>query len=257
MLQRFFNRRIRVLILNGHVGLGIRNGAIEWVLERHPWVNLALIQEARSGSDLAAALGPKWAMWPVEQHGRSRATEAMTYVCWRKDRFEPAGGWNRDITHGEKHPRRLTAIRLVDRKTGRTVVAASVHVAPLGRGFALADPVARGIHVAQMREYVNLFAGQPEDYVLLAGGDFNEQLWKQVPENLSLLSSTGQFGQIGMKPAHRIVPANGPVRLMELFVKATKSVRVKRRTAFEVPVPGMDHEAVIVHVKVRKLRKKR
>lgn len=249
-----FSRRLRVLVLNGHVGVPIKNGAVQWILARHR-VDLILAQEIRNASVLKRALGPEWDISPVEQPFESKDREAMTYVCFRTRRFELLHGWNLDITFGEVHPRRMTAARLLDRRTGQTILASSVHVAPLGKGLVRGNANVRNLQTRQLTAYAGFLSTRPGEEIRLAGGDFNQRLGEKVPTILVKHSAHEIFGNVGLKASRRI-RATGTAGLLDLFVPANdKRVKVIARETFTIPIPGMDHEVVLVRLRIRRKRR--
>ena len=241
------SKPIYALTINGHVGVPFRNGAMEWWLRRHPFTNLVLAQEVRDSDRFGLGLGNGWDWHPADQPGESREVEAMTYVAWRTKAFEFKNGWNRDITFGENHPRRMTAARLEHLDSGQHITAASVHCQPLGDGLVHANRGARDRQTKQLTEYANFLGGRPLEDTLLAGGDFNQQVDAIVPPNVRKHTAQDIFRRAGMRPAYTQVAKPGHVGLIELFVEPAAVEVVWRRT-YEIPVAGMDHEVVYTKV---------
>lgn len=252
----FRSARLRVMVINGHVGVPIRNGVIRWAMGNLPKIHVLLAQDIRDAQALKRALGPTWVIFPHEQPGTTAKTEAMTYICYRLARFECCRiVRNRDITHGEDHPRRMTAIGLTDKVTGQMFDFASVHAAPLGQGFIAAPQHQRNIHIEQVKEYVRFFKHEADpESIWIAGGNFNERLAAYVPQDLYKHCARGLFRKAGMVAAHRLLKIEGEVRMMEIFLNTHGKAHVRRRRTVYIPKHGMDHEVVVVTMRVHKVR---
>lgn len=244
------SKSIYALVINGRIGIPIRNGAMEWWLRRHPFTNLILAQEIRDSGRFGLGLGEGWDWYPSDQPGEHRSVEAMTYVAWRDKAFEFKTGWNQDITFGEQYPRRMTAARLEHKGTGRDLTAASVHCQPLGDGLVRGSKSARDRQTRQLSAYADFLAGRPLDDALLAGGDFNQRLSVKVPPNVQKHTAQQIFRRAAMRPAHELVERPGKVGILELFVEPADLDVIWRRT-YTIPVQGMDHEVVYVKAKLR------
>lgn len=254
----------RVGVLNGHVGIPIRHGAIQWLTRKirprrfHLW----LVQEARNGAELRAALGDKFACWPHEQPAEAKDTEAMTYVAYRKRRYDLIQGWNFPLASPTQYPRRLTAALLWDKRARRRVLAISLHVDPLGKGLAGASPAARNRQASQLREYADFIGEVKAAYQMptsvYLGGDFNQRIGDRYADpEVREDSARVIFREVGLDPASARVANPGLVRLMDLFVPVLGGpVKVTSRTTHNIPVQGMDHEAVVVTTKIHKRRKR-
>lgn len=240
---------LRVMVINGHIGIPIRHGAIQWIFRDGKSPHIILAQEIRESEVLRAALGDRWEITPFDQPGARRDNEAMTYVCFRSKRFRLLRTANHDITHGEQYPRRMTAATVLDSRARRFITAASVHCQPLGNGLAAAHPKARRRQTKQLWAYASFLGVMPSTHILLAGGDFNQNLSHEVPHKLREHDAHEIFGEVGLKAASSHVKG-GKLGLMELFTSS--NVTVKKRRTVNVPVQGMDHEVVLVNLRVKR-----
>lgn len=239
---------IRVLTYNGHVGIPIRNGALQWLL-RETDPDVILLQESIDTAAMRRALPLRdWHYHVEEQPGRQG-----TYVVARKDRFDLVRSSNRNVTFGEKHNRRRAVAVLRDRRTGREVVASSIHVAPLGAGFVDANPAARKRHERQVQTWADYFAKVSPEAVAIVGGDVNENIGesRSFPEPLRSRSAVGRLGKVGLRPASYVTRQDA--RLDDVFVRQGEHVKVTERRTLRPPVEGGDHPAVVVTVEVAKV----
>lgn len=254
-------KRLRVAVVNGHVGAGIRHGVLQWIKRKMPLVKVMFIVEA--GWDpqntveqrIKFALGPKWVLFPYAQIGK-----AMTFVAVKKGRRDRMiDGTNEDINKGGKHARRMTACLWYFHHLRREVALSALHTDPLGAGFENATEPARNRHVRQTSKYVDFHDEQEPNTLNLSGGDSNEQNSRGdvMRINKSLRGSTTamQFTKIDMVPAHWVAEQSaGPYRLIELFVTKAPWVSVDRWRSWDTRLPGMDHEVLGVWLRVRRPR---
>lgn len=252
-MRRPKDGNLRVLVANFHVGLGIKYGAIAYIVGHLPWLNLMLIQEARNGEALRRALGDKWGLWPHEQPGERKDNEAMSYVAYRKRRFLFVDGSNEDISFQgrDPYPRRAPVARLYDRRTQRAVVAGSVHTVPMAPDIDSAPANKRFTQLLQLRHYRDEADSFVQDGLRVLGGDFNQDL---------SIKTERLVRELRVYSAHRILldwvaasrVKGGYVKLMDLFLRRTGAAHIARRLVFRLPIRGMDHEVVYVRVFVHK-----
>ena len=268
--QRWFTYRI--VLLNTHTGIGLRNGVMGWVRRSFmPRVMFVLSSEVRDRGDLERALGKRWRTLPD-----GKGTHGNNYVSFkqsrigrpgkRRDRFVVVEWDSQNTAFGSKHPRAMNGVFLLDRKTHRILNLSSLHPDPLGKGVAGASPGQLSRHKRQVEAHVEWhdrpnpripeYQATKFERVDICGGDVNERMDPSVWGNMSPTTfrdtAVYAFSRIGMRPGRTVADRNvGETRLMELFVDTDKPhVRVKRRLAADSGVKGMNHEVVGYWIKV-------
>lgn len=235
---------------NTHVGIALRNGGLRWLMKRAPQMVACSLQEVPGPVFLRRYLPDGWGFAPA---GTSGLDGKLSYVAFDRDRFEFKWSGGEDITHGEKYDRRRATVGLHDRITGRLVIQSSVHVAPLGKGFARAKVGYRKLHEGQVQEYADATAKRPLDAVVIDAGDWNERLAEHLPDRLRNKSAIARMRRAGSFPAHQLAPnPAGPVKLDDLFIKTRPFIEVKRRKVLDPPVRGNDHHAVVTRLRIER-----
>lgn len=250
--RRWF--RLNVIVWNTHVGAAVANGGLEWLLHHiRRRVHLILVQEVRHAVMLRRHLGDDWLILGGPDPGR----DALPYVVARRSRFEVVDVEVDDITFGSRWARRTVVAALRDKRTRRLVFAQSVHVDPLGRGLPRANRRALDRQRRQLAACVDALepAARNAEAVLLAGGDFNQDLDARLSDRYDRYSAPVMFSDLGMLPAHTLAGDPRDVRLDDLFARVTDDVRVDERRRLDPPVRGNDHSAVFVSLLVRRLRR--
>lgn len=230
---------LRVVTWNTRLDHVVIDGDVPWLLA-HARPDLILIQEGRDPERLRRELGPSWNVSPASK------SRAGTYVAWRTDRFTLRRAEDPDVTFGEQYPRHRTLVVLHDRLTGHTLTAASVHVAPLGNGFAKANAAARTRHERQVQSYANRLAEVPVGRIVLAGGDWNERLSARstYPAKLRARDAVARMASAGLTFTHRELDEHAG--LDDLAFRADEALTLKSRDEFSTPSPRGDHPAVLV-----------
>lgn len=250
----------RAMVINGHVGVAVNNGVIEWQLKKMPRANIAFVVEAgHQPGPIHHAFGQGWQIFP-DWHPDDfhNGKNPMNYVAVRGHRrWVHVSSDNHLLKDIDPYPRRLGGVVLYDRRAKRYVRLSAAHVDPLGEGFTNANPHARLRHVHQVGEYVEFHGDSHPGEVSLSGGDWNEQTQDaeiaRVPLNIRSKTATEQFSNIGMRPAWELAGIKeGASGLLELFANRDRWLEVRRWQRFEPPIQGIDHETVGVWLRVRK-----
>lgn len=249
---------IRHAAINTHVNQGLKNGIFPYVLRRHPLLNLITWQESHSEAALNDALPPGWLHWPRRQPGEDTGkggNEAGTFVSWKDSRFLFQGGVNWDIGFGN-WPRRMTGVILMDKRTHHLVFISSHHPDPLNpRDWDDANAHVKQTHIRQVAQFVKWHASNMKDdgfqferHIHISSGDTNEVVAALNHPDDAL----HQFRDARMHPTFLTARrTTGPVRLMNIFTNHNSpSHEVLWHKAYETGVRGMDHEVVVVGIKV-------
>lgn len=256
--------RLVVGTYNTHLGLallGDDGGDLGWLLRRHPHLALLALQEVPSRRHVVRALRRAGLrrQWRVLSPPRER--RGHPHILVRRRRF--------DVLRVEapwmpsRFARARTTAVLRDRRSGRYVGAANVHVDPLGLGFIRANRFARRVHEAQVATHAAWLRSwswldkkglrtatlAALEAVLIALGDFNEQLG-QAPQHdttrLGRRTATQRMARAGLEPAHRLTHRGSrEVRLDDVFVRDDEHVQVLNRRMVQTPSPDANHYAVI------------
>lgn len=228
-----------IVSFNGHVGQGLRSFALRWVLLRNILTSIVLVQEGRGVEFLKKNLGRRFRHFPLSQPG-DHGRDAMTYVAWLRARYRFVEGWNYDIRHDSVHARRMTAVLLKERLTKKMLLVVTMHPDPMGLGWEAPRPVVRR-HQLQMKEYLDFIEDIQKEYPgikVIAGGDLNERLQTEVPENYQEYSALHGLKRLGLKPAH----------LGSLDGIWTSTGGEGR--SIDVPREGMDHSVAVATTKI-------
>lgn len=239
---------LRVLTFNTHVGLAVTAGALNWLLKQIAFPHLVFLQEVKPRA--VKRLGR---IYPTRNWGHvKRGTQ---YTVYKKSRFTLLWVDNEVITFGEKHRRDRLVLGLYDKRANRLVVACNAHTAPMGKGLVGANARQRRIHMEQTQAYADRMAQVPEGAVAIAGGDWNEDLDLEYTDlKWHRRSALGRLGRAGMVPVYKLL--NGWVRFDDIFLRPERYIRPKKRRVVHVPFKVVDHKAIFVAMKVRRLRKK-
>lgn len=239
---------------NTHLGAGLHNGGLGWLLEQHPRLALLALQEVPQRRDIVEALEAagarrRWAILGPDDDRRG-----LPFLLVRRDRFRFLGPAHSRRLEPARMARNLTEVGLLDKLTGRAVYASSVHVDPLGAGFEDANPTARLMHERQVQAYADRAGSHGPDDVVIYAGDLNERLdeLRLLPAELRERHALARFRGAGVRPAFQLTRLGSrEVTLDDVLVRPRPFVHVRRRRVVEVPRPNLDHRAVIAVLYVK------
>jgi endonuclease/exonuclease/phosphatase (EEP) superfamily protein YafD len=228
-------RMLRAATFNLHAGRAVKG--VSWLIgEEDP--DLIFAQEVRSIGKLCLA-APGWHVLPDQGAGAA----VHSAVLADKRRFDLIDYRNPLICPGPdsgmRPARHLPQVRLLDKRTGRIVVAMSVHT-HVGRYTRSHQRLLHAVAAAVER--------RAADRLVLAGGDWNEHLGAAKGPR----SARGVLGKAGMVEAavalgrRPVATAVGGVMPLDgIFHRDDPHVKVVSRRTVRVPVRGADHKAVV------------
>lgn len=243
---------LRTAAINTHVNQGLKHGVIQWLLKRHPFMHLILLQESHNEAALNAALPKGWDHWPKRQPGEDtgqEGNEAGNYIAYNTNRLTFQGGVNWDIGFG-KWPRRMVGAIFFDKKTHRLLFVSSHHPDPLNpRDWSNAHT---HNHIRQVGTFVRWHQSRLDEHaghvlhdLHISGGDTQEVVAVLRDED----SALNQFGELGMVPTSMSADSkHGPNRLMNIFTNHRAWVGWHK--SYDTGIKNMDHEVIVCGIKV-------
>lgn len=242
---------LKVLTANMHVGQAVTPG---WAAQVHLLKpDIILCQEVigKAVGELAHLLRNKYRFVPSLAHREGRES-TQTPILVRRGRLELLTQGNKQISewlgggeHDRLWPTRFgTQARLLDMETQRIINARAVHTWALGPSppHAVVDG-----HERQVDSVAQWARSKPLDHIVLAGGDWNENLDNVRPGYaVRAMTDAGMMraGQ-GRQPAEAHTSLHGPAYLDDVFFKGI-GVKVKDHAIIRNAGTGADHRMVCV-----------
>lgn len=241
---------VRVLTANTHVGQAVSPGFAAQVHLLQP--DVVLMQEVidQAIPDVMHLFSKRFHIIPGFDHRDGRES-FQTPILLDKERFKLTGEGNQQISpwrgggdHGRLWPTRYgTQASAVDRETDRIINVRNVHTWALGSNPP--RDVVQGHHY-QVDHAADWARRKPNNHVVFAAGDFNENLDSGEPYAVHAMETAGmkRAGK-GMEPADAHTSLHAPIYLDDVFYKGT-GVRVVNHAIKKNAAPGADHMMVVV-----------
>jgi hypothetical protein len=241
---------LKVLSANMHVGEAMGPGFAAQVHLLHPDIIFMSEVVFNAPTEMEKLLGGKYLIAPDLNHRIGRES-SQTPVLLLKSRFELIGQSNAQVSewlgggaHGRLWPTRFaTQVRAQDNLTHRIVNARAVHTWALGPNVP--GPVLRE-HEHQVDSVVTWAASKAETHVVLAAGDWNEDLNNPQPSYAVRNMATAGMKRAGegreAPDAHTSL--HGPTYLDDVFYKGA-GVRVVDHKIVRNAGKGADHKMIV------------
>lgn len=242
--------RLRLGVINTKMDKAIKAGIVGSFRRRHPLTKAFVFNEVSDGAQLRSKFSKRWTVSPFEQPGERSGKEGTQYVVTHDRVWKVLGVFNEDINPGGRHARRLLAVKLQHRKTGKILWLLNCHPDPLGAGVVKANPAARKNQYEQLLTFAEaveyIHKTEPDAAIVLAG-DTNQDVDSRLPKEFGRYSVVNILAEVGLRPAYQYDKTPGVVKLMEAFV--SHEVDVLRRRGFHprgFSDDVLDHEVVFV-----------
>lgn len=249
---------LKVLIANTHVGLAISPGFAAQVHLLQPDVMLLSEVVLNSPEEMHHLFDKRYLVCPGPDFREGRES-SQTPVLLLRDRFKllseanpQVSPWRGGGEHGRLWPTRFgTAARALDRETGRIVNARSVHTWAV---FPHAPDDVWAGHEHQVDHVADWAKRKKLDHVVIAGGDWNENLDGGPTYATRAMTGAGmRRAGAGMQPQSAGTSLHGPSFLDDVFLKGD-GVRVVGHSIKRNAGPGADHKMVLVTLSVQPKR---
>lgn len=250
---------LKVLTSNMHVGQAVTPG---WAAQVHVLKpDIIFCQEVigKSVGELGRLLQKKYRFIPGLAHREGREA-TQTPILVRRGRLELLTQGNPQVSewlgggeHDRLWPTRFgTQARLLDMETQRIVNARAVHTWALGPNPP--QPVVDG-HQRQVDSVAGWAETKPLDHIVLAGGDWNENLDSSRPGYaVKAMTDAGMMrAGVGYHPESARTSLHGDAFLDDVFFKGI-GVKVTDHAIIRNAAPGADHRMVCVTFAVQPMR---
>lgn len=238
---------------NTHVGMGIRNGGLEWIIQT--WKpDIILCQEVKNVS-FASWIGEWWVVW----YGHNA-------ILARKSAFNLLEHGGPDIRFGSPWVRNQVFAVLEHHMSRRIFYVQDVHLDPLHGQPDISkvrDQTRLRRHMTQGNAYIDWQKTRMFDRAAINvdGGDYNELVYNDhlIPKPGFLqMTMAYKYGLLKMYRASKLTARNsGPIRIDDLFFRERWFLKVIRRQSVNLrkEFKGIDHNTIRVRTQVRERRR--